>query len=115
MATRVIIPNNPEDLIALAKEVRKKHTALGKNSPLGALPWGKVGPGIDKALELHKQAEKLKREMEKAYDNRDKKIPAIKDIVRRSRDMLKGVYGSNVKSLGDFGFTVDTSKRKKKK
>ena len=74
-----------------------------------------IGPNIDKALELHKQAEKLSRDMEKAYKSRDKKIPAIKDILRRSRDILKGVYGGNVKDLGDFGFTVDTTPKRKKK
>ena len=115
MASRVKIPPNPEDLIELSVSVRKKHQSLGKNSPLSALPWGKVGPNIDKALELHKQAEKLSRDMEKAYESRDKKLPAIKDILRRSRDILKGVYGSNVKNLGDFGFTVDTTPRRKKK
>lgn len=116
MATRIKISQNPEELIDLAASVRKKHQSLGKNSPLGALPWGKVGPSIDKALELHKQAEKLRRDMEKAYESRDKKLPAITDIIRRSRDILKGVYGSNLKNLGDFGFTVDsTPKRKKKK
>ena len=115
MPSRVTIPGNPEDLLALAKSVLKKHNALGKDSPLKMLPWGKVGPNIDKALELHKQAEKLSRDMEKAYESRDKKLPAIKDILRRSRDILKGVYGSNVKNLGDFGFTVDTTPRRKKK
>ena len=115
MAVRIKIPPNPEELIGLSVSVRKKHQSLGKDSPLGVLPWGKVGPSIDKALELHKQAEKLRRDMEKAYESRDKKLPAIKDILRRSRDILKGVYGSNVKNLGDFGFTVDTTPRRKKK
>ena len=115
MAGRIKIPANPEELLGLATSVRKKHQSLGKNSPLSALPWAKVGPGIDKALELHKQAEKFRRDMEKAYENRDRKIPAIIDILRRSRDILKGVYGSNVKSLGDFGFTVDSTPRRKKK
>ena len=115
MASRVVIPKNVEELLNLAKAVLKKHQALGKDSPLSMLRWGKVGPGIDKAIEQHKLAEKLRRDMEKAYESRDKKIPAIKDILQRSRDLLKGLYRNEMRKLGDFGFTVDSTPRKKKR
>lgn len=115
MAYRVVISKNVEELLKLAKAVLKKHQALGKDSPLSMLRWGKVGPSIDKAIEQHKLAEKLRRDMEKAYESRDRKIPAIKDIMRRSRDLLKGIYRGEMRKLGDFGFTVDSSPRRKKK
>lgn len=115
MPSRVTIPGNPEDLLALAKSVLKKHNALGKDSPLKMIKLGKIGPVVDKALENHKQAERLRREMERAYESRDKKIVAIKDILRRSRDLLKGLYRGQMRKLGDFGFTVDSTPRKKKK
>jgi hypothetical protein len=42
--------------------------------------------------------------------------PTVKEGSKsRSRDMLKGVYGSEMKKLGDFGFTVDSTPRKKRK
>ena len=62
MPSRVTIPGNPEDLLALAKSVLKKHNALGKDSPLKMIKLGKIGPVVDKALENHKQAERLRRE-----------------------------------------------------
>ena len=116
MAARVVISKKVPELLALAQAVAKKHKALGKNSPLNALPWARVLPRIDKAVEQHKLAERLRRDMEKAYESRDKNIPAIRDILQRSRDLLKGIYRNELKKLGDFGFTVDsTPKRKKKK
>ena len=115
MAYRVVISKNVEELLKLGKAVLKKHQALGKDSPLNMLPWGKVGPSIDKALEQHKLAEKLRRDMEKAYESRDKKIPAIRNILLRSRDLLKGIYRGEMRKLGDFGFTVDSTPRRKKK
>ena len=115
MRARVVIPKSPMELIKLGKEVCRKHSFLGKNYPLGVLPWEIAGPAIDKAMEQHKLAEKLRRDMEKAYSKRDKNLLVIKDILRRSRDLLKGVYGREMKKLGDFGFTVDSTPRKKKR
>ena len=53
---RVNVPRNPEELLELSDAVYKKHLSLGKNSPLGMLPWSKVGPSIDKAMENHQSA-----------------------------------------------------------
>ena len=55
MAFRVVISKNVEELLKLAKAVLKKHQALGKDSPLNMLPWGKVGPSIDKAIAVTKK------------------------------------------------------------
>ena len=115
MAVRVVISKKVPEQIALAQAVAKKHKALGKSSPLNALPWAGVLPRIDKAVEQHKLAEKLRRDMEKAYESRDKNMPAVKDILFRSRDLLKGLYRNEMKKLGDFGFTVDSTPKRKKK
>ena len=116
MKGRVVISKNIEELLKLAQAVSNKHKALGKKSPLSVLPWSSILPRIDKAIEQHRLAEKLRRDMEKAYKSRNKNIPAIRDILQRSRDLLKGIYRNEMKKLGDFGFTVDsTPKRKKKK
>ena len=37
--TRITIPTVPGDLIQLAEDIETKHTALGKDSPLGLLKW----------------------------------------------------------------------------
>ena len=52
--------------------------------------------------------------MEKAYNSRDSKLTDIKDIITRSRDLLKSLYRGEDKKLGDFGFTVDSTPRRKR-
>jgi hypothetical protein len=53
--------------------------------------------------------------MEKAYKNRDLLMEPVKGTLLSSRDLLTGIMRSNMKRLGDWGFTVnDTPKPKKK-
>ena len=78
--------------------------------------WAKVGPTIATCLALHKQAEKLKGEMEKAYRQRDELLAPINFVVKGSKNYLKGKYGESPKKLGDWGFEIDdTPKTPKKK
>ena len=41
-------------------------------------------------------------------------LKLYKQVEKLCWDILRGVYGSDGKNLGDFGFTVDASKKKKK-
>ena len=64
------------------------------------------------AQQKHALAEDLRRQMEKAYEERDAVVAQVQPLVTRSRDILTGVYGTtNMRKLGDHGFTVDDSPR----
>ena len=92
MKKRVKLPVNPKQLVDLAKQVQLKHVADGNSSPLGVLDWQVAGPLIDKVFEDHSRAERLRREMLEAYQQRNLKIDALKDLVRSCRDVLTGKY-----------------------
>jgi len=109
--SRIQIPRQPEKLIQLAQAIYAKHTELGTASPLNALDWEEKVTVLNEALAAHKQAEEYKRQMEKAYQQRDNLVDDITEWVRQSRDVLKGIHRQEMKKLGDFGFEVDDSPR----
>lgn len=115
---RVNIPKNAEELLDLAATVYQKHTDLAGASPLNAMVshnWTNNGPNVAPCLQLHKQAEDLKRQAEEAYRRRDLMLTEITESVKASRDILLGVYRETPKTLGEFGFEVDDSARAAKK
>lgn len=113
---RINIPRNVEELLTLADLVYNKHQSDGTASPLKLLQdydWDIVGPKLNFALDKHKKAESLRREMEKAYEDRDALVGDIEGIIRSTRDLLKGVYSRTPKTLGDWGFDVDHAPKTK--
>ena len=109
---RIAVSRNIEDVLNLADSVYKKHQADGPASPLlnlDGISWGVVGPTLPKAMELHKEAERLKNQMEKAYRERDLLIPLIEEAVKASRNLLKALNRKNPKRLTDWGFVVNDS------
>ena len=111
---RVEISQNVEEMLNLASKVYGKHQADGDASPLSKLDgisWNDVGPKINPALAKHREAEELKKQMEKAYRERDIYIPEIKEIVMSSRNVLKSLNEKNPKRLADWGFEVHDSVR----
>lgn len=114
---RITISANPREGLALAKKVYEKHLADGAASPLGDLDgvsWAVSGPKIDPCLAKHEEAEKLSRQAEEAYRQRDAMLSEITDIVRVSKNLLKGKYSKNPKMLGDWGYQVDDTAPAKK-
>ena len=103
---KVAISKNAENLLDLANKVYNQHQKLGAVSPLQMLEWATVGPTIQKALVDHNKAEELRRLSEISYAERDKQLVSIDDMVKRSRDVLKGIYRNEPKKLGEFGFEV---------
>ena len=55
----------------------------------------------------HKEAEELKGKMEAAYRERDLLIPAIEEILKSSRNLLKALNAKNPKRMTEWGFNVD--------
>ena len=111
---RVQISKNAEKLLSLAELVAKRHLELGAESPLKVLDWDKQAEIVKTALDLHKQAKEYQRLSEQAHEKRDILIAPLDDLLKQSRDLLKALYRTELKKLGEFGFVVDESVRKKK-
>ena len=109
---RINVSHSPAELLELAAKVYGKHQADGESSPLNSLvdhDWSVTGPKIAPVLEIHKEAEALRKKMEVLYRERDMMLPEIEEIVRNSRNVLKSLHSKNPKRLGDWGFVVDDS------
>jgi hypothetical protein len=113
---RVNIPTNPDEMIALAQAIGKKHTADGANSPLSVLNMTEMDAQTTAADTQNKSAGQLYRDAEKATQNRDLALGINNPVkgtalnyVRSVRDILSGIYKGNEQALGDWGFEVDQS------
>jgi hypothetical protein len=115
---RILISQNPVGVLNQAAKVYAKHKADGDNSQLKLLPdhdWAVIGPTIDIALAKNAEAEEYRGKMEAAYRERDLLIPAIDDILRVSKNLLKALNSKNPKRLAEWGFEVDDSTKAAKK
>ena len=82
---RINVSHSPSELLDLAAKVYVKHQADGESSPLNSLVdnnWVVTGPKIAQALEIHQEAEGLRKKMEELYRERDIMLPEIEEIVR---------------------------------
>lgn len=114
---RVVIPTNPEKVLALADNVLAKHGADGASSPLNAMQdnnWAENGPKVEQARTFNAQAKELERQVESLYRQRDTLLTDVKSSLRSSSKMLMGIHSKNPKKLGEWGFDVhDTVSTKK--
>ena len=105
------MPEDPSDTIRLLRSVKKKHTELAAASPLAGLEWDKITPALERAEEQDALSDQQYRDAEKATKERNLQMNTVKAALRSARDVLLGVYRSNPKKAGDFGFTVNDSPR----
>ena len=115
---RIVIPTSASGLLKLAEDVYKKHQADADKSPLKAMQnhsWETNGPKISEALQLHVQAEELRKQAENLNKKRDLLLNVVKESVKGSRDILMGIYRENPKELGNWGYEVNASVSKSKK
>ena len=113
----VAIKRNPEQLLKLGGDIYAKHQLDGPASPLKSLAdtnWDITGPKIALGLQNHAKAEDFKRQMELAYQERDKILVELEEIVRNSAALLKGIYRNSPKKLGEWGFDISESSSSKK-
>jgi hypothetical protein len=114
---RIEISANVTDGLKLAQNVYDKHLADGNRSILAELDgmdWAVTGPRIAPCLANHTESEALTKKAEELYLKRDADFAAITEIVRASKNILKGKFTKNPKALGDWGFTVDDTPKPKK-
>ncbi|RYZ20475.1 MAG: hypothetical protein EOO16_16555 [Chitinophagaceae bacterium] len=113
---RIPIPRDPEGLLALAVAVKAKHDALGAASPLQAMEdynWSQVGALLTTTDDLQDRISDMEKKLEELYAERNRHLPVIKGALTSSRNVLKGIYAQNMKKLGEWGYTVDHTPRKK--
>ena len=111
---RIVIPTNVGELLKLANLIYKKHLADGKASLLHNLKdysWDKVGPNLELSAAKHDEAEELMRRAELAYRERDRLMGDVPDLIRATRDLLKGIFSKTLKKLGEWGFIVNDTPR----
>ena len=113
---RVVIPKNPDELIALAKSIGAKHTADATGSPLSSLNMADFTAKTTTADTQNQVSAKLYRDAGTATQNRDNALGAdrstqgtVNYYVAAVRDILSGIYKGNEQKLGDWGFTVEQS------
>ena len=114
---RVNIPANADKLIQLSQAVLAKHVAMGAASPLGGLKIAEWTANTATADTENKKAAQLRRDAEKATQNRDNAMSdntdplGVEFNVKSARDILMALHKGNEQVLGDWGFDVDTSAR----
>lgn len=115
---RIVIPRNAEKLLHLAENINKKHKTDGTKSPLNTMEMSKfdtritdAGTALKEAKELEKAAEKKTEMFQKllGVHTSQKTTNAGHLIyqVTQSRDILRGIYRSTLRKLGDWGFVVN--------
>lgn len=106
---RVVIPENPGELMKLTGLVYAQHQKLGAKSPLLILDsptWDELGPDVKATLAAQARIEELERELKNLYGQRDPHLASFTDLDRRSRDILLAKHAANPAALGDYGFDV---------
>lgn len=114
---RVNIPANADKLIQLSQAVLTKHVAMGAASPLSGLKIAEWTANTATADTENKKAAQLRRDAERATQNRDNAMSdntdplGVEFNVKSARDILMALHKGNEQVLGDWGFDVDTSAR----
>jgi hypothetical protein len=112
---RIVIPENPDDLVALAKAIEAKHTALGAASPLNGINnIASFGPLVTTADNNNQQAKSLSEQAKTATEARDNALGqrtqltpgTVRYFVTAARDVLLGLNKGSEHKLGDWNFQV---------
>ena len=104
---RVPIPSNrSKELLDLATKMLHKHLSDAEASKLSLLDWQQLQPIIEKAAQLHDEAENFKTLSMQRIQDRNLLMEEVTEAVRNARDILTGAYKKDMKKLGNWGFNV---------
>lgn len=104
---RVPIPSNrTKEMLDLAKKVLNKHLTDADATKLSTLDWQQLRPIIEKAMQLHEEAENFKILSMQRIQDRNLLMEDVAETVRSARDILTGTFKKDMKKLGNWGFTV---------
>lgn len=119
MASKPRIPlpgtKDPKGALDLGAAILKKHASDGASSPIrGELKadFDAVAPRITQALDWHNEALAMERKLEELYEKRDNVVAELVPLNQRISKSLQSEYGTtNLRRMGDHGFTADDSPR----
>lgn len=114
---KVVVPENAEELIELAKLINQKHVLDAGTGPLNGLNMIDFDTKTQSANTFHLQSEALHRDAVTATQNRDVALGlsegqtsmqngTVDFYVRSIVDVLLGHFRGNEQKLGDYGFIV---------
>ena len=114
---RVLIPENPQELIVLGEAVIAKHTADGVNSPLTFMDMAAFEDIVADAKAQDILSTQYNAQKESAYQERDVALGINANVtgtvdyyVKSSRDILAGYYKNHEDKLNFWGFEVSAGK-----
>lgn len=121
---RVNIPRNMDKLSKLMKDILAKHIADGAGSPLNSLidasfstDFATLLTDIVRLQQMRKDAETLTESVQRRLGIRKgqklNERNSIRFMATSVRDVLLGINLGQEQSLGDWGFEVNYSPRKK--
>ncbi len=111
----VDVPTNPDDLIALAKAILAKDTALGANSPFKNIKnWSNFSTLNGTADTSNASSKSFYQQAEEATQTRDNALGqtgqllenTVRWFVNSARDVLLGLNKGSEQQLGEYGFNV---------
>jgi hypothetical protein len=122
--SRIKIPTSPTQLIILGKNIVKKHNEEGDTSVLKFVDMDDFEKKINKADETYSKVLKLRREIELLTEQTHQLLGIHKDMksstpgtalyyITQSRDIPKGLFRGSFRKLGNWGFVVDDTAKKK--
>lgn len=104
---KVVIPRSSEKICELAEAILAKDSVLADASPLKVLNWTEDAAKVESVRSKGREAAELNRRAEEINEERQRELEALMPKIRRSRDLLKGYYGKDLRKLGEFGFEVN--------
>jgi len=122
--SKIVISRNPEKLISLSKDIQKKHKADGDKSVLKPVDMKDFEAKTTQAKEAYDKAQRLRREAEEYTEKAylllgiHKKQSSLQPgdalyYITQCRDILKGIFRSTLRKLGEWGLQVDDTTKKK--
>lgn len=114
---RIVIPTDTQEYKELIDNIDKQNDKLGDDSPVKS-QTAEIKKGVKNMAEadkLDQEAAALKRKAEKLIERRNKLQRNVTLPNERGwRKTLEGAYIKAIHKMGDFGYEIDTSPRKKK-
>lgn len=117
----IVVPRNPELLIALADKILQKHYQDGTLSKINAATAQQLQDKLNAARTENTRQNELNRLKEKLNEERSLLLGlhdtqnaysegTVLYIITAARDILLGQYRGNERVLGDWGYTVNSPK-----
>lgn len=121
---RVIIPDNADEFITLAELIIAKEQALAPNGILSPQELTALQDLRQKGFDANKLQQQLYKDAEEKTHERDNALGLGKGarvdipgtamfLVTKVRDSVLAANKTNPQVLGEWGFTVDSSPKKK--